>query len=54
MTRDVVGTFRPEQGMKFIRIPGLFDEDFEEFFQYRVVRSYGGKVLNAAIGKFTI
>ena len=54
MTRDVVGTFRPEQGMKFIRIPGLFDEDFEEFFQYRVVRSNGGKVLNAAIGKFTI
>ena len=54
MTRDVVGTFRPEQGMKFIRIPDLFDEDFEEFFQYRVVRSNGGKVLNAAIGKFTI
>lgn len=54
MTRDIVGTFRPEQGMKFIRIPDLFDEGFEEFFQYRVVRSNGGKVLNAAIGKFNI
>ena len=54
MTRDIVGTFRPEHGMKFIRIPDLFDEDFEEFFQYRVVRSNGGKVLNAAIGKFNI
>ncbi|MDY5872205.1 MAG: hypothetical protein SPJ57_03140 [Candidatus Methanomethylophilaceae archaeon] len=53
-TRDIVGTFRPEQGMKFIKIPDLFDEDFEEFFQYRVVRSNGGKVLNTAIGKFNI
>ena len=32
-TRDIVGTFRPEQGMKFIRIPDLFDEGFEELFQ---------------------
>ena len=51
---DVVGTFHPEPGMKFIRIPDLFDEDFEEFFQYRIIRSNGGKVLNTAIGSFNI
>ena len=54
MTKDVVGTFRPEPGMKFIRIPDLFDEDFEGLFQYRVVRSNRGKILNAAVGKFTV
>lgn len=53
-TRDVVGTFRPEPGMGFIRIPDLFNEDFEGLFQYRVVRSNGGRVLNAAIGRFTV
>ena len=51
---DVVGTFHPEPGMKYIRIPDLFDEDFEEFFQYRIIRSNGGKVLNTAIGSFNI
>lgn len=51
---DVVGTFNPEPGMKFIKVPDLFDEDFEEFFQYRVIRSNGGKVLNKAIGSFSI
>ncbi len=54
MTKDVVGTFRPEPGMKFVRIPDLFDEDFEEAFQFRVIRSNGGKVLNSAIGEFVI
>lgn len=52
--RDIVGTFRPEPGMGFIRIPDLFNEEFEGLFQYRVVRSNGGRVLNAAIGKFTV
>jgi hypothetical protein len=51
---DVVGVFYPEPGMKFIRIPDLFNEDFEEFFQFRVVRSNNGKVLNSAIGSFNI
>lgn len=51
---DVVGTFNPEPGMKFIKVPDLFDENFEEFFQYRVIRSNGGKVLNKAIGSFSI
>jgi len=51
---DVVGVFHPEPGMKFIRIPDLFNEDFEEFFQYRVIRSNNGKVLNSAIGSFNI
>ena len=53
-TRDVVGIFRPEPGMGFIRIPDLFNEEFEDFFQYRVVRSNGGRILNAAIGRFTV
>lgn len=53
MTRDVVGMFRPEPGMRFVRIPDLFDEDFEELFRYRVIRSNGGVVLNTAIGRFT-
>ena len=52
--RDVVGTFRPEPGMRFVRIPDLFDEDFEDLFRYRVVRSRGGEVLNRAIGKFNV
>ncbi len=53
-TKDVLGTFYPEPGMKFIRIPDLFDEDFEQLFQYRVIRSNAGKVLNTAVGKFTV
>lgn len=53
-TKDVLGTFYPEPGMKFIRIPDLFDEDFEQLFQYRVIRSNGGKILNTAVGKFTV
>lgn len=53
-TKDVLGTFYPEPGMKFIRIPDLFDEDFEQLFQYRVIRSNGGNVLNTAVGKFTV
>lgn len=53
-TKDVLGKFYPEPGMKFIRIPDLFDEDFEQLFQYRVIRSNGEKVLNTAIGKFTV
>lgn len=52
--RDVVGTFRPESGMGFIMIPDLFNEEFEGLFQYRVVRSNGEKVLNTAIGRFTV
>ncbi len=54
MTKDVVGIFRPESGMKYIRIPDLFNEEFEELFQYRVVRSNSGTVLNRAIGKFNV
>lgn len=53
-TKDIIGTFHPEPGMKFIRIPDLFDEEFEEFFRYRIIRSNNGIVLNSAIGKFTI
>lgn len=53
-TRDIVGKFYPEPGMKFIRIPDLFDDDFEDLFRYRVVRSHGGAILNTAIGKFTV
>ena len=53
-TKDVLGTFYPEPGMKFVRIPDLFDEDFEQLFQYRVIRSNGGNVLNTAVGKFTV
>jgi len=53
-TKDVVGTFYPETGMKFVRIPDLFDEDFEDLFRYRIIRSNRGKVLNTAIGKFTV
>lgn len=53
-TEDVIGTFHPEPGMNFIRIPDLFDEDFEEFFMYRVIRSNNGVRLNSAVGKFTI
>ena len=53
-TKDVIGTFRPEPGMKFVRIPDLFDEDFEDMFQYRIVRSNGGKILNSAVGKFNV
>lgn len=52
--RDVVGTFRSEPGMKFVRIPDLFDEDYEGLFRYRVVRSRDGNVLNRAIGKFNV
>lgn len=52
--KDIVGTFRPDPGMKFVRIPDLFDEDFEDLFRYRVIRSNGGRVLNAAIGRFTV
>ena len=51
---DVVGVFHPEPGMKFIRILGLFDEGYEEFFQYRVIRSNDGNVLNSAIGSFDV
>jgi len=53
-TKDVMGTFRPEPGMKFVRIPDLFTEDFEDLFRFRVVRSRNGTVLNTAIGKFTV
>lgn len=51
---DVVGVFHPDPGMKYIRIPDLFNEEFDEFFQYRVIRSNNGKVLNSAIGSFNI
>ena len=51
---DVVGIFHPDPGMKFIKIPDLFDESFEKMFQYRVVRFNNGEVLNSAIGKFTV
>ena len=53
-TRDVVGTFRPEPGMRFVRIPDLFDEDFEDLFRFRVVRFRNGEVINRAIGKFDV
>lgn len=53
-TKDVIGTFLPEPGMKFIRIPDLFEEDYEDLFRYRVIRSRDGIVLNKAIGKFTV
>ncbi len=52
--KDVVGTFYPENGMKYICVPDLFDEDFEDLFRYRVLRSRNGVILNAAIGKFTV
>lgn len=53
-TKDVMGIFHPDPGMKFVRIPDLFDEDFEELFRYRIIRSRDGRVLNKAIGKFTV
>ena len=53
-TRDVVGTFHPEPGMKFVRIPDLFNEDFMDMFRFRVIRSREGVVLNAAVGEFTV
>lgn len=52
-TENVMGTFYPEPGMKFIRVPDLFDEDMEEFFRFRVTRSRNGVILNTAVGKFT-
>ncbi len=53
-TVDVVGTFLPEPGMKFVRIPDLFDEDFEELFRYRVIRSHGSDIVNTATGQFNV
>lgn len=51
---DVVGTFHPDLGMKFIRIPDLFDDEFEELFQYRVIRTNNHQVLNSFRGSFNI
>lgn len=53
-TKDLIGTFHPEPGMKYIRVPDLFGEDYEDLFTFRVIRSRNGQVLNSAIGKFTI
>ena len=50
---DVIGTFHPDSGMKFIKIPDLFDIDYEDLFRYRVIRSNKGKILNSALGAFT-
>ncbi len=53
-TKNIMGTFSPEPGMKFIKIPDLFDEDWEDLFRYRILRTHNGTVLNSAIGKFTV
>ncbi len=52
-TENIMGVFYPEPGMKFIRIPDLFDEDTGDFFRFRIIRSRDGIILNTAIGKFT-
>ncbi len=47
-----MGTFHPDTGMNFIRIPDLFMQDYHDWFRYRIERVRDGEVVDSAVCTF--
>lgn len=47
-----MGTFLPDPGMNYIRIPDLFLSDFWDFFRYRIERIRDGSVIDSCVCSF--